>query len=150
MLLLRALRTPFACLKQASSSLLAEETRDNSDWVMEAVSTHDSLPSSFPSTTTGRFMPCLIELPVCEEGAGSVFQQVACGSNHTLSIDNKGGLFTWGCGSHGKLGHGDMDARYVPTRVVALAGATAEFLSPAATCLLLQIVQLSLTIVQEF
>jgi alpha-tubulin suppressor-like RCC1 family protein len=138
MLLLRALRTPFACLKQASSFLLAEETRDNSDWEMEAVSTHDIPPSSFPSTTTGRFMPCLIELPVCEEGAGSVFQQVACGSNHTLSVDNKGCLFTWGCGSHGKLGHGDMDARYVPTRVVALAGARAEFyllqLLVAATC----------------
>jgi alpha-tubulin suppressor-like RCC1 family protein len=91
---------------------------------MEAVCTYDSLPSSIQSLTTGRFMPCLIELPECD-GAGSVFQQVACGSNHTLSVDNKGSLFTWGCGSHGKLGHGDMDSRYVPTRVVALAGATA-------------------------
>jgi hypothetical protein len=34
-------------------------------------------------------------------------------------------LFTWGCGSHGKLGHGDCDSRYVPTRVAALTGAAA-------------------------
>jgi hypothetical protein len=47
---------------------------------------------------------------------------VACGSNHSLSIDDKGALFAWGCGSHGKLGHGDSDARYVPTRVAALEG----------------------------
>lgn len=50
---------------------------------------------------------------------------VACGSNHSLSIDDKGALFTWGCGSHGKLGHGDSESRFVPTRVAALEGSTA-------------------------
>lgn len=68
-------------------------------------------------------MPCRVDVPI-DEGVDTVFVRVACGSNHSLSIDDKGALFAWGCGSHGKLGHGDSNARYVPTRVAALEGAS--------------------------
>ena len=31
---------------------------------------------------------------------------VACGADHTMCIDDKGGLYTWGLGNYGNLGHG--------------------------------------------
>ena len=67
-------------------------------------------------------MPCRVDVPP-DQGVDVQFVHVACGSNHSISVDNKGALFAWGCGSYGKLGHGDSDARYVPTRVTALEGA---------------------------
>lgn len=93
-------------------------------------------------------MPCQVDVPAAD-GVGTVFLHVACGSNHCLSVDNKGTLFAWGCGSYGKLGHGDAEARFVPTRVAALEGASASICCFA--CLLpIHPHVLLTTIVQEF
>ena len=43
--------------------------------------------------------------------------RVACGWDHCLAVTDDGRLYTWGAGGHGKLGHGDDQARDVPTRV---------------------------------
>mmetsp|Transcript_2410 Transcript_2410/g.4500 ORF Transcript_2410/g.4500 Transcript_2410/m.4500 type:complete len:1051 (+) Transcript_2410:95-3247(+) len=32
--------------------------------------------------------------------------QVACGQSHILALNDKGDVFTWGCGTYGQLGHG--------------------------------------------
>jgi len=48
---------------------------------------------------------------------------VACGQSHVLAVTRvTGGCFTWGCGFHGALGHGDESHRTTPTKVEALAG----------------------------
>lgn len=33
--------------------------------------------------------------------------KVACGDSHTLGLNVQGFVLSWGCGSHGQLGHGD-------------------------------------------
>lgn len=37
------------------------------------------------------------------------FKYVACGEHCTAAISNKGELFTWGSGGHGRLGHGNVE-----------------------------------------
>ena len=43
---------------------------------------------------------------------------VACGREHTLVCTSTGALFTFGAGSSYRLGTGDQDDRYIPTRIV--------------------------------
>ncbi|EGB10233.1 hypothetical protein AURANDRAFT_5485, partial [Aureococcus anophagefferens] len=42
---------------------------------------------------------------------------IACGPKHALVVVADGGVFTWGAGAHGRLGHGDGVSRVAPTRV---------------------------------
>eukprot|EP00743_Colponemidia_sp_Colp-15_P008722 GILK01009499.1.p1 GENE.GILK01009499.1~~GILK01009499.1.p1 ORF type:complete len:421 (-),score=31.77 GILK01009499.1:152-1375(-) len=46
-----------------------------------------------------------------------VVRAIACGSKHSLAIDKKGELFSWGCGSDGQLGHGSKTSMLVPHKV---------------------------------
>ena len=43
--------------------------------------------------------------------------QAACGDEHTLAVTEEGGLWSWGAGGYGRLGHGNQSHAYVPTRV---------------------------------
>ena len=43
--------------------------------------------------------------------------QVACGLCHTAALSSNGEVFTWGSGNWGRLGHGDQNHRFVPTKV---------------------------------
>jgi alpha-tubulin suppressor-like RCC1 family protein len=47
---------------------------------------------------------------------------VHCGWDHSMAITEKGHLYTWGAGYHGKLGHGNTDPVVVPQLVRALDG----------------------------
>ena len=38
-------------------------------------------------------------------------RQVSCGANFTLAVDDNYNLWSWGCGSHGNLGHGDTETQ---------------------------------------
>lgn len=38
--------------------------------------------------------------------ANVVIKEVTCGSYHTAAVTVNGGLYTWGGGMYGKLGHG--------------------------------------------
>lgn len=47
---------------------------------------------------------------------------LAAALHHTICVDEKGQVFTFGRGSSGRLGHGDENDRKVPTLVAALNG----------------------------
>ncbi|KAJ4456937.1 putative Dolichyl-phosphate beta-glucosyltransferase [Paratrimastix pyriformis] len=44
----------------------------------------------------------------------------SCGNAHTIAVTAEGDLFSWGGGDYGKLGHGDVMRRAVPTPVRSL------------------------------
>ena len=50
--------------------------------------------------------------------------QIACGEHHTVALSPNGEVFTWGCGFHGGLGHGDRMRKNVPTKVESLSRET--------------------------
>jgi alpha-tubulin suppressor-like RCC1 family protein len=52
--------------------------------------------------------------------AGRRVVEVSAGGSFSAAVDECGGLWTWGDGSHGKLGHGDSMVRVEPTQVLAL------------------------------
>ncbi|KAJ1287226.1 hypothetical protein BS78_03G414800 [Paspalum vaginatum] len=60
-------------------------------------------------------LPCLVE-----DILGEHVVQVACGSYHVAVLTNKSEVFTWGKGANGRLGHGDIEDRKIPTLVEAL------------------------------
>ena len=41
----------------------------------------------------------------------------ACGSSHSACIIDDGGLFTWGKGRYGRLGHNDHETHFKPKQV---------------------------------
>ena len=47
---------------------------------------------------------------------------VAAGWHTTVICNPQGGLFTFGCGTYGVLGHGGEESELVPRLVEALAG----------------------------
>ena len=52
------------------------------------------------------------------------FVDIACGYNHSMSVDEEGKLFSWGAGADGRLGHENSDDVYEPKQVCALMGKT--------------------------
>ncbi|KAG8084611.1 hypothetical protein GUJ93_ZPchr0010g9191 [Zizania palustris] len=61
-------------------------------------------------------LPCLVE----DKIVGEHVLQVACGSYHVAVLTSRNEVFTWGKGANGRLGHGDIEDRKVPTLVEAL------------------------------
>lgn len=47
---------------------------------------------------------------------------IACGEDHTAALTLEGGLFTFGSGSYGQLGHGSKTHEMLPRRVMELMG----------------------------
>ncbi|XP_076824506.1 E3 ubiquitin-protein ligase HERC2-like isoform X1 [Clavelina lepadiformis] len=52
--------------------------------------------------------------------AGRVVVDIACGTNYSAAITNKGELYTWGVGNSGRLGHGNSLDQHSPTLVAGL------------------------------
>ena len=52
--------------------------------------------------------------PVTTAGGGTNWKQVACGSEHTVSIKTDGTLWTWGQNQYGRLGDGTTTNRSSP------------------------------------
>ncbi len=46
---------------------------------------------------------------------------LVCGDKHSLAIDAKGVLYSWGCGAAGRLGHEDENDRVTPQKVERLS-----------------------------
>ena len=44
-------------------------------------------------------------------------RMVACGGYHTVAVTEEGGLWAWGLGNHGQLGHNDMRNRLEPEQI---------------------------------
>ncbi|GJP33498.1 hypothetical protein CLOM_g18033 [Closterium sp. NIES-68] len=49
--------------------------------------------------------------------AGREMTKVACGTNHTVAVDSKGFVFTWGFGGFGRLGHKEQKDEWRPRLV---------------------------------
>lgn len=62
------------------------------------------------------------KLPICIEGEirNNFIEEVACGSHHVAILSSKSEVYTWGKGTNGQLGHGDINDRHTPTLVKAL------------------------------
>ncbi|EGC28958.1 hypothetical protein DICPUDRAFT_159521 [Dictyostelium purpureum] len=52
----------------------------------------------------------------------ATFVAIACGSQHSMIVSNFGELYTFGCGTTGRLGLGDESPRFKPTVVSSLVG----------------------------
>ncbi|WOH05306.1 hypothetical protein DCAR_0624721 [Daucus carota subsp. sativus] len=62
------------------------------------------------------------KLPICIEGElrSNFIGEIACGSHHVAVLSSNSEVYTWGKGTNGQLGHGDLDDRNIPTLVKAL------------------------------
>ena len=52
----------------------------------------------------------------------ALFIQVAVGTDHVIVVTIERMIYTWGDGSKGQLGHGDLEPRMKPSLVEALKG----------------------------
>ena len=81
--------------------------------------THGEL-GHYPFVTSGLMKQYLELTPRQLEGVN--FRDIACGTNHTLAVDNNGKVWSWGKGENGKLGHGDDADRHKPEMLQGFAG----------------------------
>ncbi|KAJ4840317.1 hypothetical protein Tsubulata_036838 [Turnera subulata] len=49
--------------------------------------------------------------------SGETIVKVACGTNHTVAVDSKGFVYTWGFGGYGRLGHREQKDEWAPRRI---------------------------------
>ncbi|XP_071736239.1 PH, RCC1 and FYVE domains-containing protein 1-like [Rutidosis leptorrhynchoides] len=61
----------------------------------------------FPSRVEGKILKSFVE-------------EIACGAYHVAVLTSRTEVYTWGKGSNGRLGHGDINDRNLPTLVEAL------------------------------
>ncbi|KAF8411664.1 hypothetical protein HHK36_004222 [Tetracentron sinense] len=61
-------------------------------------------------------IPCLVE----DKLVGETVEEVACGAYHVAVLTSRNEVYTWGRGANGRLGHGDIEDRKIPTLVEAL------------------------------
>ena len=54
--------------------------------------------------------------------AGQRVVAVSAGGHHSLALTADGGVWSWGSGVQGKLGHGDMQGQLLPKKIEALTG----------------------------
>eukprot|EP00929_Paragymnodinium_shiwhaense_P012782 TRINITY_DN12067_c0_g2_i1.p1 TRINITY_DN12067_c0_g2~~TRINITY_DN12067_c0_g2_i1.p1 ORF type:complete len:2068 (-),score=517.76 TRINITY_DN12067_c0_g2_i1:63-6266(-) len=74
-------------------------------------------------SSSAEFEPKLVDM------GSSKIKYVAAGEAHSGAVDQLGGLFTWGQGSHGRCGHGLATDTAVPTRVESLLGVAIKQIS---------------------
>jgi alpha-tubulin suppressor-like RCC1 family protein len=68
--------------------------------------------------TNGAGTPARATATAVASLAGERAVTVAAGGAHTLVLVEGGGVFSFGCGQHGRLGHGDELRRRTPGRVL--------------------------------
>uniref|UniRef100_A0A3P8WZL0 HECT and RLD domain containing E3 ubiquitin protein ligase 3 n=1 Tax=Cynoglossus semilaevis TaxID=244447 RepID=A0A3P8WZL0_CYNSE len=64
-----------------------------------------------------RAVPCLVKFLRSQKVV-----YISCGDEHTAALTKDGGLFTFGDGSWGQLGHGSTNNELLPRRVLELMG----------------------------
>lgn len=64
--------------------------------------------------------------------SGLRIMQVSCGFDHTLCLDSRGDVYSWGAGRYGQLGHGDLRPRGQPEPVKALRGRSVRLVRDGA------------------
>ncbi|RWS12069.1 E3 ubiquitin-protein ligase HERC4-like protein [Dinothrombium tinctorium] len=60
--------------------------------------------------------------PTLQPSLSNCVCYVSCGEDHSAAITKDGGLFTWGAGTYGQLGHGKQADEMFPRRVFELMG----------------------------
>ena len=43
--------------------------------------------------------------------------RIACGVSHSIAVDEDGGVWTWGCGDYGRLGHNEQKDEFSPRKI---------------------------------
>ncbi|XP_013591819.1 PREDICTED: uncharacterized protein LOC106300257 [Brassica oleracea var. oleracea] len=61
-------------------------------------------------------VPCLVEDKLARE----FVEEISCGAYHVAALTSRNEVYTWGKGANGRLGHGDLEDRKVPTLVEGL------------------------------
>lgn len=59
-------------------------------------------------------------LNIVQELSDHKIVQVACGFQHTVALNDKGEVFSWGQGKYGALGHGNSDDISTPRQIADL------------------------------
>ena len=67
-----------------------------------------------------QLVPARVKMP-----RGVRVVHASAGGCHSLAVSDSGSLLSFGCGGHGRLGHGDSVDRMEPTRVTAIPQSTA-------------------------
>jgi len=101
-----------------------------------------------PPSLLARFTPShrMHSLPSCvgqartaptrlpaEVFGGAPVAMVSCGSRHTLVLTSERDVWSFGCGSWGRLGLGDVADRLVPSPLAGFAGAKVAFVAAGAS-----------------
>lgn len=60
------------------------------------------------------------DLPTKIQSLEKSTKSVHCGCTYSAAVTLSGGLYTWGRGTYGRLGHGNSDDKLLPTQVKAL------------------------------
>ncbi|KAI5081676.1 hypothetical protein GOP47_0001419 [Adiantum capillus-veneris] len=61
-------------------------------------------------------------------------EEIACGAHHVVVLTSKTDVYTWGKGSNGQLGHGDVQNRNTPTKVEAFKGKQVKSIACGSNC----------------
>ena len=85
-------------------------------------------PRPSPPHSTGTYIQNTQEMgnsfpPTPRASSPSSLNRVVCiaaGFSHSLAVTACGGVFSWGCGTHGRLGHGSHCDEYLPRQVTLL------------------------------
>ncbi|KAH3765907.1 ADP ribosylation factor 1 [Pelomyxa schiedti] len=56
-------------------------------------------------------------ITLCKFDSDVVISLAAGGGKHSAALTKDGNLYTWGCGSMGQLGHGDVSSTLIPVQV---------------------------------
>lgn len=80
----------------------------------------ESDEGTFHDSFEGLFEPKVIEMNRPEPFFR--IRYISCGEAHSAAIDNSDNAYTWGCGSHGRTGHGEESDIPRPARLETLAG----------------------------
>jgi alpha-tubulin suppressor-like RCC1 family protein len=73
---------------------------------------------------TGGLTNSLRFVPVLRPAGITNWLKVTAGAQHVLAIADSGAIFSWGLGSSGQLGHGNLNSSTVPTVATLLLGVT--------------------------
>ncbi|KAK4795033.1 hypothetical protein SAY86_013027 [Trapa natans] len=74
-------------------------------------------------------LPCLVQ----DKLVGEFVEDISCGAFHVAVLTSRSEVYTWGKGANGRLGHGDVEDKNVPTLVEALKDRNVKNISCGAT-----------------
>ncbi|KAL8171933.1 hypothetical protein V2J09_023737 [Rumex salicifolius] len=75
-------------------------------------------------------VPCLVEEKLINE----CVEEISCGAYHVAVLTSRNEVYTWGKGANGRLGHGDVEDRKIPTLVEALRDRHVKNIVCGSTC----------------